>query len=137
MGKAFKLDNEVLASSISSIQTTLNNHAAAAASSSALGHIKTSTGFTNSSGTISVSYGTSAGTACQGNDSRLSNSRTPTSHATSATTYGAGTASNYGHVKLSDNYTSSAGAAANSIGASSAAIYNAYNTLKNAYPGWV
>lgn len=54
---------------------------------------------------------------------------TPTSHASTATTYGAATASNYGHVKLSDNYTSSAGAAASGIGASSAAVYNAYNTL--------
>lgn len=35
-----------------------------------------------------------------GNDSRLTNSRTPTSHASSATTYGVGTTSNYGHVKL-------------------------------------
>lgn len=34
------------------------------------------------SGTITanVSYGTTAGTACQGNDSRLSNARTPTAH---------------------------------------------------------
>jgi len=31
-----------------------------------------------SSGTVSVTYGTSSGTACQGNDSRLSDSRTPT-----------------------------------------------------------
>jgi len=29
---------------------------------------------------LAVSYGTSAGTACQGNDSRLSDARTPTSH---------------------------------------------------------
>lgn len=33
-------------------------------------------------------------------DSRLSNARTPTAHASSATTYGVGTSSNYGHVKL-------------------------------------
>lgn len=46
-----------------------------AATSSVLGGVKTSTGITNSSGTISVTYGTAAGTACQGNDSRLSNSR--------------------------------------------------------------
>lgn len=36
---------------------------------------------------------------CDKNDSRLSNSRTPTSHASTATTYGVGTSSNYGHVK--------------------------------------
>lgn len=33
-------------------------------------------------------------------DSRLSNARTPTAHASSSTTYGVGTSSNYGHVKL-------------------------------------
>jgi len=47
-----------------------------------------------------VPTGTSATSVCVGNDSRLSNSRTPTSHASSATTYGAGTTANYGHVKL-------------------------------------
>ncbi|WP_417023645.1 phage tail protein [Bilophila wadsworthia] len=30
--------------------------------------------------TLTVSYGTAAGTACQGNDARLSNARTPTAH---------------------------------------------------------
>lgn len=34
-----------------------------------------------SSGTVSVSYGTTSTTACVGNDSRLSDARTPTSHA--------------------------------------------------------
>lgn len=33
--------------------------------------------------TLAVSYGSSAGTACQGNDSRLSDARTPTAHASS------------------------------------------------------
>lgn len=56
---------------------------------------------------------------------------TPTAHASTATTYGAASASNYGHVKLSDNYKSSAGAAASGIGASSLAVYNAYNTLNS------
>lgn len=64
-----------------------------------------------------------------GNDTRLSNSRTPTAHASAATTYGAGNASNFGHVKLSDTYNSNVGAAANSIGASQSALYNAYNFL--------
>lgn len=56
---------------------------------------------------------------------------TPTAHASTATTYGAATASKYGHVKLSDNYTSSAGAAASGIGASSKAVYDCYNTLNS------
>ena len=50
----------------------------------------------------------------------------PTDHASTATTYGGGTASNYGHVKVSDNYTSSAGAAAASVAASSKAVYDTY-----------
>lgn len=53
----------------------------------------------------------------------------PKAHASSATTYGAGNASNFGHVKLSDNYTSSAGAAANGVAASSKALADAYSVL--------
>lgn len=34
------------------------------------------------------------------NDARLTNARTPTAHAVAATTYGVGTNTNYGHVKL-------------------------------------
>lgn len=64
-----------------------------------------------------------------GSDTRLSDSRTPTAHASTATTYGAGNASNFGHVKLSDTYNSNVGAAANSIGASQKAIYDAYAFL--------
>jgi len=47
------------------------------------------------------SFGTTSGTVCEGNDTRLSNARTPTAHATSSTTYGQGDATNYGHVRLS------------------------------------
>jgi hypothetical protein len=59
------------------------------------------------------------------------NGKAPKSHASSGTTYGIGTASNYGHVKLSDTYSSkvSSGAAANGVGASQNAVYNAYNAL--------
>ena len=38
------------------------------------------TGLTLATTTFSVNYGTTAGTACQGNDSRLSDARTPLSH---------------------------------------------------------
>lgn len=44
---------------------------------------------TGANGAITAgSFGTSSGTVCQGNDSRLSNSRTPTSHASSHATGG-------------------------------------------------
>lgn len=42
--------------------------------------------------TLTVAYGTTSGTACQGNDSRLSDSRTPTAHAAS---HAAGTKAQY------------------------------------------
>ena len=51
-----------------------------AATTSTLGGVIVGTGLSVSSGTASVTYGTTSGTACQGNDSRLSDSRTPTSH---------------------------------------------------------
>jgi hypothetical protein len=52
-------------------------------------------------GAFNRNFGTTAGTVCEGSDSRLSNSRTPTSHASSATTFGQGDALNFGHVRLS------------------------------------
>lgn len=65
----------------------------------------------------------------------LMDGKAPKNHATNSTTYGGGTASNYGHVKLSDSYTSSGGAASNSVGASSKAVADAYNNL-NARLQW-
>ena len=65
----------------------LTSHANTSASSSVSGHVK---------------FGKTSGTACQGNDSRLSNSRTPVSHASSGTTYDVGSTSNYGHVKVTE-----------------------------------
>lgn len=112
-------------------QTPSTSYTLPTASSSTLGGVKVGTGLGISSGTLSVSYGTTATTACKGNDSRLSDSRTPKAHASSATTYGTGTASNYGHVKLSDSYTTSGGAAAAGVAASSYALVTAYNTLNS------
>lgn len=63
--------------------------------------------------------------------------KAPTSHASSATTYGIGTGSNYGHVKLSDS-TSSTSAASAGIAASPAAVKAAYdlaNTAKTTADG--
>lgn len=51
----------------------------AAATIATLGGVIASTGLSvGIPGDLSVKYGTAAGTACQGNDSRLSNARTPT-----------------------------------------------------------
>lgn len=55
--------------------------------------------------------------------------KAPTNHASTATTYGVGNASNYGHVKLNDSYTTSGGAASAAVGASSKAVVDGYNAL--------
>lgn len=57
----------------------------------------------------------------------LYDEKAPTSHASSETTYGQGTSSNYGHVKLSDSYTSSGGAASAGVAASSKAVADAFD----------
>ena len=75
--------------------------------------------------------GTSAKYAREDHIHPSDTSRAPTAHATTATTYGGGTSSNYGHVKVSDNYTSSAGNASQSVAASSKAVYDAYTTAYN------
>ncbi len=61
----------------------------------------------------------------------LMDGKAPKSHASTATTYGAGNASSYGHVKVSDNYTSSAGAASAGVAASSKAVADAYAKLNS------
>jgi len=56
------------------------------ATTATLGGVIVGTGLGVTSGTISVTYGTTAGTACQGNDSRLSDARTPLAHTQAAST---------------------------------------------------
>ena len=55
----------------------------------------------------------------------------PISHAVTATTYGKGTEAIYGHVKLSDTYTSSVGDASSGVAASQKALFDAYSTLNS------
>lgn len=79
----------------------------------------TGTTVTNGSGVagnpaVNVTYGTIANTACQGNDGRLSDARTPTSHASTDTAYGVADATHYSHAMASSatplmNGTASAG----------------------------
>lgn len=61
----------------------------------------------------------------------VGNAKAPTSHASTATTYGIGTGSNYGHVKLSDS-TSSTSAASAGIAASPKAVKAAYDLANTA-----
>ena len=59
----------------------------------------------------------------------LMDGKAPNNHASSATTYGPGNANQYGHVKVNDAYTSSAGNAAAGVAASSYALAQAYTVL--------
>lgn len=61
----------------------------------------------------------------------LQNGKAPTNHASEDTTYGAGTVSTYGHVKLSDSYNTETPKSANEgVGASQKALALAYEALK-------
>ena len=53
----------------------------------------------------------------------------PISHAVTATTYGKGTGTVYGHVKHSDTYTSSVRDASSGVAPSQKALFDAYSTL--------
>ena len=66
------------------------------------------TGATNAAtarANLGVSYGTSAGTVCQGNDSRLSDARNPKSHSQAASTITSGTFNGDVAVPATSNYT--------------------------------
>ena len=60
------------------------------------------------------------------------NNKAPKSHASDQTTYGIGTSSNYGHVKLSDSTSSSDSAASSGIAASPKAVKTAYDLANTA-----
>ena len=84
--------------------SAISTYTLPAATTSTLGGVIVGTGLGVSSGTASVTYGTTAGTACQGDDSRLSDSRTPTSHTHAASEIASGTLSD---ARLSVNARSS------------------------------
>ncbi|OYO67797.1 hypothetical protein CG709_17120, partial [Lachnotalea glycerini] len=116
--------------------SVLNDHVDTVASETILGHIKIGTGLqTEKDGATCVKIAdnletddsTTALSAAMGQS--LNENKAPNNHASTATTYGVGNASSYGHVKLSDNYVSSDGAASAGVGASSKAVYDSYNTL--------
>jgi hypothetical protein len=84
-GDTSTVTNTMLAGSIANAKLA-NSTISGVALGGTLGALTLGTGLTGTSYngsaavTAAVSYGTVAGTACQGNDSRLSNARTPTAH---------------------------------------------------------
>ena len=61
----------------------------------------------------------------------LSTSKAPIAHASTSTTYGIGTSSNYGHVKLSDSTTSTS-STSSGVAATPAAVKSAYDLANSA-----
>lgn len=115
--------------------TVLDNHINTVASDVQSGHIKIGKGFDMIDELLNVKIADNLSTddsdtalsAKMGKE--LNESKAPKNHASNETTYGIGNKTNYGHVKLSDDYTSSSGAAMEGVGASSKAVNDAYNEL--------
>jgi hypothetical protein len=57
--------------------------------------------------------------------------KAPIDHSSASTTYGTGSSVEYGHVKVSDSYTSSDGTADSGVAASSKAVADAYNEINS------
>lgn len=99
-------------------KTKLNGIAAKATANSAY----TNTPAMNGTGSAGTNANYSRGDHVHPTDT----SRAPTSHASAQTTYGTGTSTNYGHVKLSDAHDSTSGASSG-IAATPAAVKAAYD----------
>lgn len=122
-GKALSSDIELDASDVNA---TPIDHASSGTdygigNSVKYGHLKLSSDTDSSSGvdggTAATPYAVKA----------VADSKAPKSHASSDTTYGKGTSSYYGHVKLSDSTSSSSGASSGGIAATPAAVKAAYD----------
>jgi hypothetical protein len=70
---------------------SINRSSMPVATTTQKGAIIVGSGLAVASGTASVTYGTTAGTACEGNDARLSDARTPTAHTHAASDITSGT----------------------------------------------
>lgn len=88
---------------------------------------KTLTAFSQTNGVVSATFGNISITKSQVSD--FPSSMTPSAHASSATTYGIGTSSNYGHLKLSDS-TASTSSTSDGTAATPAAV----KAVKDAIP---
>lgn len=138
-----KTEQDTINSTLSSHETSINgkaptSHAASdttygQATGSLYGHVKTSDTYASKVDGGAAANGVAASqNAVYNAYNALNTSKAPTDHAVAATTYGQGTATLFGHVKISDTYASSVDGAnaAGGIAASQNAVYNAYNALK-------
>lgn len=90
-------------------------------SDSNYGHVKLSNSTSSTSGTSDGVAATPSAVKA------VADAKAPTSHASTTTTYGKGTSSNYGHVKLSDSVSSTSSAASSGVAATPSAVKTAYD----------
>lgn len=108
-------------------QVPPDNNTTYSAAGTSLGLVKSGGDVTISSGVITVNDDSHNHTIANVDNLQSSlDGKAPTSHASTATTYGIGTSSNYGHVKLSDS-TSSTSSTSAGIAATPAAVKAAYD----------
>lgn len=105
-----------------------------AGSSGNYGHVKLSDSHTSTSGATS---GVAATPSAVKSAYDLANGKAPKSHASTATTYGTGSSTNYGHVKLSASTNSSSGTSSG-VAATPSAVKAVYDLLdgKKIICGW-
>jgi len=96
------------------------------------GASKTITSLSQTNGNVSATFGDISITKSQVSD--FPTSMTPTSHASSSNTYGVGTDSNYGHLKLSDSTTSTS-STSGGVAATPAAVKAVKDAIPNV-PSW-
>lgn len=98
------------------------------------GHVKLSDSTNSTSG---VSSGTAATPSAVKSAYDLANGKAPKAHASTATTYGTGSSTNYGHVKLSASTNSSSGTSSG-VAATPSAVKAVYDLLggKKIICGW-
>ena len=95
------------------------------------GHVKVTTDFSNATDNDVVPSAPAVKTAVNNLQQAInSKSTVPTNHASSDITYGIGTSSNYGHVKVDNTYDKESPEAADGVAASAYALQSAYNELK-------
>ena len=122
-----------------SSQTATLNYVLATVSTTAANHYLTFSS-TNTTGTdqlykatnlyFNPSSGALYATSLYRNGTELGSIFAPISHASSSTTYGAGNATLYGHLKLSDSITDSGSGVANGTAATPKAIFDAITNAK-------
>ena len=108
------------------------------ATGSLYGHVKMSDTYSSKVDNGAAANGLAASqNALYNAYSGLNTTKAPNDHASSASTYGKGTASLFGHLKISDTYATavSGGDVSGGIAASQNAVYNAYNALKTIVDG--